>query len=559
MHIARQAWNASKPRPRKTVVSQLQVNQTAQWTMGKIRSALDQHEDGNLQQSGILAEAMMRQPRIRADVHTRANALVGKNGAEFTIKPVSEDNTRSKQYAEAIDEWWYRAFPDAHQHRAVRDSVICGVTYGPIQWVEVNSQWEPRLKPWNTSNLWYFEEEDQWYCHAKGGQVPVTAGDGQWFLHEPGGSNTYLSGAVRALGVPFLFLSFNDRDWARFNERHGMPTIIIREPEGLEEAETSTFYERMAALGREPIVSIPQSTNGGTPGDVEFREFTGSGSETFGEFIAHLEKAVTITLLGQNLTTDVEGGSYAAAQTHYRVRQDYLDADAETLTTTLREQVIIPWGRLNFPNWNDDDAPWPCWETGAAEDKGAKAKTHVDASQALTQWQDAGVPVDTEAYAEDFGLPLLDGAERQEFEAQQEEKKAAAEALRQQLAQGAADKANDADAIDDDSDEDEPENRARLATIGLASGFVEGQLYADAVTEQASREFADALQGDVRAILDVVEKAKDYDDLREQLRALYDERMDPEALNTIVHRALVMAQLGGFAGAVQDTPKTAEL
>ena len=47
---------------------------------------------------------------------------------------------------------------------------------------------------------------------------------------------------------------------------------------------------------------------------------------------------------GQNLTTEVQGGSRAGQRPCIdRVRQDYLEADTETLATALHEQVLQSW------------------------------------------------------------------------------------------------------------------------------------------------------------------------------------------------------------------------
>jgi phage gp29-like protein len=53
-------------------------------------------------------------------------------------------------------------------------------------------------------------------------------------------------------------------------------------------------------------------------------------------------------VLGQTLTTDTSGstGTYAAASVHAQVRRDLVEADAQALAVTLREQLLRPLARI---------------------------------------------------------------------------------------------------------------------------------------------------------------------------------------------------------------------
>lgn len=53
-------------------------------------------------------------------------------------------------------------------------------------------------------------------------------------------------------------------------------------------------------------------------------------------------------ILGQTLTSDSGGGSYAQSKTHNEVRHDLTLADCKALATTLRRDFLTPLVKLNF-------------------------------------------------------------------------------------------------------------------------------------------------------------------------------------------------------------------
>src|SRR5690606_30981865 len=85
---------------------------------------------------------------------------------------------------------------------------------------------------------------------------------------------------------------------------------------------------------------------------VEIESIPGSGNVSADVHKALIEWAETtesIAVLGQNLTTKVEGGSFAAAEAHRYVAGDIHLADATELGETITQQLIAPLVRYNWP------------------------------------------------------------------------------------------------------------------------------------------------------------------------------------------------------------------
>lgn len=83
------------------------------------------------------------------------------------------------------------------------------------------------------------------------------------------------------------------------------------------------------------------------------------------------------------------------------------------------------------------------------------------------------------------------------------------------------------------------------------SGFADGQEYIDALAETAAAAGVASLATTRAAILEELDRATDFDDLRRRLRARY-RSLDPEETVELVHRATVLAALAGERAVQQD-------
>jgi phage gp29-like protein len=105
--------------------------------------------------------------------------------------------------------------------------------------------------------------------------------------------------------------------------------------------------------------------------------------------IEHIEKKMSISVLGQNLTTESQAGSGTlAGNAHDRVRRDLIRADARQLASTLRRDLIRPLVGFRF----GFDTPLPIikWQLDDPTDQVARAgvfKTAVEFGQPVSKAQ----------------------------------------------------------------------------------------------------------------------------------------------------------------------------
>lgn len=381
------------------------------WTVDSVRSAIDAHERGDFSQSSRLATSFGRDDRITPCADDRINALVGKGAADFSLQPNDGPfSSRSKATLSRLD-WWWETVTSSWMRRTLREVIYLGFSLSYIPWLRTSRQWIPqRPIHWDPENVYWSESDKLYIANTVEGPHPVHPDDPNWFLITPGGEQSWMAGAVRALGLPFLMRTWDWRDWARFNERHGLPIIVIREPSGSGKPEEKlAFYRDLKRMGSNGIIRAPQGDSDADSYGVDLKEAKARSHDSFDKLLDKLNTAIAIFLKGQNLTTEVQAGAYASTGWHMRVRADYAENDADAFSEALRQQLIIPWGRFNVSSWDDRIAAWPTWDLTIPEDKASQGDGWLKAAQTIEILQRTGAPIDWDLLLPKMDLPIKQG------------------------------------------------------------------------------------------------------------------------------------------------------
>jgi len=72
---------------------------------------------------------------------------------------------------------------------------------------------------------------------------------------------------------------------------------------------------------------------------VELLELKGGKQNMHKEFIEMCNTEIAVTILGQNLTTEVKGGSFASSKTHKEVLESITTSDVELIEESLNNLV----------------------------------------------------------------------------------------------------------------------------------------------------------------------------------------------------------------------------
>lgn len=361
------------------------------WTPALVDVAITEHERGEFGFSALLADALRRDDRIFTSLDTR---ILGVLGFPFQLDESDTADTKrlrtsSRTLARRMRGWWYRVLPEAKLADALESSILMGFRVGELSWSRADDGLiYPDLTLHHAQHVrWNPTARRLELLQRNGSPLPITPGDGRWVLFAPaGGARPWLYGSVRTLGIPYLIRQATRRDWADRSEIEGTGIRKAKGPAtGAEDKRMTAFVAAIRKLGRKSVLALQEGWDFG----IEVTD--ANAAVLFEKLIAHSETAITLSILGQNLTTQIEGGSHAAATVHAKVLQSRLESDVAMLSVVCRDQILLPWCRYNLPNFDERTLPWPRWDAMPPEDKAKRAQALLAVSQAITGLRAAGV------------------------------------------------------------------------------------------------------------------------------------------------------------------------
>ncbi len=385
------------------------------WTPQGVVAALTSHMSGIFELSAQLVDSMLGDDRVQATLGSRTSGLFGSE-----VKHASSNVARvrgsdaAKECRDAWEEWWPSfadgwSLPTSHEQ-----AIFMGFAQAQLIWDTTGPVWGPRLRPWHPRFSYYNWDVRRFVAITMDGALPIYPGDGKWLLHAPYGCDRgWIRGAVRAVAEPWLIRHYAIRDWARFSEVHGMPIRKAIVPASSAVDERNLFEAQVSSLGSETSILLPQgmdAKNGGTSYDLQLLEATDTAWEAFPGLRDHCDMAIVLALLFQNLTTEVKGGSFAAASSHMDIRQGGIRNDNAAWRSTLYSQVIRPFALFNFGD--ADLAPTTDWDVRARADYEGNARQFQAFGTAIEVLRRGGVKfLDTTAVRkfarETFGLDKM--------------------------------------------------------------------------------------------------------------------------------------------------------
>lgn len=506
------------------------------WTewdsVGLVKQAVRSLEQGQFDAAMLVIDAMTRDDRLRSALEKRTQAIPS---LPRTVKDAKGPN--ATKCAELVREKWDEFFPPSAVAELQKWGVMGGLGVAQNLWeLDDEGRLVPRIKVWHPRFVYWRWDTRSFWVNTSTGPTELKHGDGQWILYAPFGlERAYMMGLVRSLYVPWLVRQWDWRDWARFSEVHGLPIRKAFVPANAADDDKERFLRECADIGSETVLRLPRSPEGEEAGfDLELLEAAAEGHQLFKELMEECNSCIAITLLGQNLTTEVKEGALASTGVHSQVEATVLRRDAFELTKALKTGSLEPMAQFNFGDRKA--APDITWETEPPEDKVQLATAQKTAGEAITALNDAGLPVDGDKMAETFGIPLREGEtfEAQPTKAEQDEAAAAAE-------KDALDKTLKA--------------KPKLKAVSRRSDTedaIEGQLYVEDLIGASSSAGVAVLEHDFDGIMADVAAAKDFIDLKNRLAQRY-HKMKPEKLQRVLQAALMLAELNGRHSVIEET------
>lgn len=505
-------------------------------------------DGGNLTLAADLCHAFRGDGRVQAALSQRIGGLLSL--------PLSwEDGAKkSARVKKAIADDFFEGLRECDLFALYTWGVLLGVGVAEILWKQGQSgRFIPTLKVWDPRWLSYgfgdgFAPAGWSVIDADGTPVPVTPGDGHWVLYTPRGDRApWRNGLWRALNKPFFVKDDASLSWARFNEVFGSPLRVATGTQGMSQKQLDAIADSVDTSKGYTSAAIPFGSK------LEIVEASGSTWGTFQGAIDWAAAEISIAILGQNLTTQVQSGSLAAAKTHKAVEDMLIESDAQAESTWLHEQVLSWWALYNFGD--AALAPWPKRELAEPEDLTATAELYKGAGDAVLSLKTAGFPVDIEALAEKFGIPLDASAAEPQPQTPQ---------AQPEPGQNGENPPETPEGSPEQENAEKPPSAAAGGVVWMAAkgnppiteadlptGASAGFDALDAMAAHAEKSAAPIIEDQSDKILSAIDKAKDPDELAELLKVAFVE-MESGELNAILERALILADLEGRWSVLED-------
>lgn len=152
--------------------------------------------------------------------------------------------------------------------------------------------------------------------------------------YEPSYSNPYGHSLLSKCYWPVTFKTGGMRFWVNFTEKYGMPLLIGQYTRGASQEETEKLAEILSNMTEDTVIVTPSDIN------INMHEAAKSTSvDLYKELINHCNSEISKAILSQTLTTELQTGSYSAAQTHFRIRREVILSDVRLVEVTMNTLI----------------------------------------------------------------------------------------------------------------------------------------------------------------------------------------------------------------------------
>ena len=162
--------------------------------------------------------------------------------------------------------------------------------------------------------------------------------------YEPSVTNPYGESLLAKSYWPVTFKKGSLRFWVNFTERYGMPFLVGKYTRGANVDEARKLASELANMTEDAIIV--------TPSDIELQmkePMRFSSVSLYKEMIKQCNAEISKAILSQTLTTELDMGSCAASQTHFKIRKEVILSDAKLVENFFN--TLIKWiVDLNYPS-----------------------------------------------------------------------------------------------------------------------------------------------------------------------------------------------------------------
>lgn len=161
-----------------------------------------------------------------------------------------------------------------------------------------------------------------------------------------------LGAVMRPVAKWYILKAFIVAAWAQFAELYGFPVPIVKVSPDFYKQNKETIKEMLETVGLQRY---------GIFFDNMSHEFHDSNKQAtvgvYKELIDLCNTEMAIAITGQNLSSEVSGGSFAAATTHKDILMSFVAADLRFCNEYVNTQIVEPLVKINFPQLSATQMP----------------------------------------------------------------------------------------------------------------------------------------------------------------------------------------------------------
>ncbi len=367
-------------------------------TPGKLADIFHAAVEGDIcAQMELFEDMEEKDPHLFSQMQTRKLAVTG---LDWEIQPFSDDE-RDKQIAEFVSDRLKGMENFSEAMLDMLDAIGKGISVMEIDWKYENGYNVIDDLTWvHSKKLTWDPMTDEMKICTKEYPSGISFPENKFVIHKYKARSGHLSrmGLFRVVAWFYLFKNFDIKDWVSFCELFGMPLRLGKYGAAASEKDKEELERALIRLGTDAAGIVPDSTQ------IEFIEANKTTSNDGYERLArYVDEQISKAVLGQTLTSDSGGGSYAQSKTHNEVRHDLTEHDARSLAATIRKYIITPLVEYNFGY--DVEIPFFVFDVTEAEDLKELAEVYK------TLAVDIGVKIPSDHVYKKFNIPKPEDGE----------------------------------------------------------------------------------------------------------------------------------------------------
>ena len=471
----------------------------------------DADEGDVRQQMELFEEIEEKDPHLFSQMQTRKLAVTG---LDWEVQPFSKD-VWDKEIADFIDDQLksIENFDDVLID--MLDAIGKGVSIMELCWaVDDGYNVIDDIEYVHPKKLMWDSTDDEMKVCTKEYPSGISLPENKFVVHryKAKSGHTSRAGIMRVVSWMYLFKNYDIKDWVSFCEVFGMPLRLGKYDASASEDDKKQLMEAIISLGTDAAGIVPSSTM------IEFIESQKTTSvEIYEKLARYCDEQISKAILGQTLTSDSGGGSYAQSKTHNEVRHDLTVADAKALAVTIRRDIIRPLVEFNFGM--DAELPFFVFDCQEVEDQ----KETVEIYKTLVC--DMGLEIPKGHIYKKFSIPEPEEGE---------------EVLKPPVKQMTV------------PTETFPE-KISLEGISLKDDDIGGadqQKQVDGIVTMANRQAGDIFKEMLKPILNMIDKTDDMEELQKvmkdetKLKELYG-KMNSTQLDDLIQQGIYLSHLVG--------------